>query len=77
MPVKNEDGTGFPIKKEGPEAFPIEREIVDEDAVGVEFDADVSPEFVAALNARVYELLDEASQRAEANDRKTVFARDL
>lgn len=37
----------------------------------------VSADFYDALNDRVADLLDDASRRAEANDRKTVQPRDL
>ena len=37
----------------------------------------VSADFYDALNEEVTELLNEAAQRAEDNDRKTVQARDL
>jgi histone H3/H4 len=37
----------------------------------------VSADFYDALNDEVAELLTEAAARAEANDRKTVQARDL
>jgi histone H3/H4 len=37
----------------------------------------VSADFYEALDAKVEELLDDAARRADANDRKTVQARDL
>lgn len=37
----------------------------------------ISRDFFDALDEEVEELLDDASRRAEANDRKTVQARDL
>lgn len=37
----------------------------------------VSADFYNALNEEVAELLDDAAERAEANDRKTVQPRDL
>ena len=37
----------------------------------------VSADFYDALNEEVSELLEDAAQRAEANDRKTVQPRDL
>ena len=37
----------------------------------------VSAEFYDALDAEVAELLEDAAQRADANDRKTVQPRDL
>ncbi|MBX0296924.1 DUF1931 domain-containing protein [Haloarcula nitratireducens] len=37
----------------------------------------VSADFYEALDDEVNELLEDAAQRAEANDRKTVQARDL
>ncbi|MBX0297410.1 DUF1931 domain-containing protein [Haloarcula nitratireducens] len=37
----------------------------------------VSADFYEALDEEVAELLEDAAQRAEANDRKTVQARDL
>lgn len=37
----------------------------------------VSADFYDALNEEVEELLEDAAQRAEANDRKTVQPRDL
>ncbi|CAP15059.1 MULTISPECIES: DNA-binding protein [Halobacterium] len=37
----------------------------------------VSADFYAALNEEVAELLDDAADRAEANERKTVQPRDL
>ena len=37
----------------------------------------VSADFYEALDERVEEVLEEAGRRAEANDRKTVQARDL
>ena len=40
-------------------------------------DNNVSAEFYDALNEEVAELLDDAAERAEANDRKTVQPRDL
>ena len=40
-------------------------------------DHPVSAEFHEALNDEVTELLNEAAERAEANDRKTVQPRDL
>jgi len=44
------------------------------DALG---DNNVSADFYEALDDEVAELLDDAAQRAEANDRKTVQPRDL
>ena len=40
-------------------------------------DNNVSADFYDALNEEVAELLDDAADRAEANDRKTVQPRDL
>jgi len=40
-------------------------------------DHNVSADFFDALNDDVEELLEEAAQRAEANDRRTVQPRDL
>jgi histone H3/H4 len=40
-------------------------------------DHPVSADFYEALNDEVAELLNEAAERAEANDRKTVEPRDL
>jgi histone H3/H4 len=40
-------------------------------------DKNVSADFYDNLDAEVKELLEEASRRAEQNDRKTVQARDL
>ena len=40
-------------------------------------DNNVSAEFYGALDEEVAELLDDAAERAEANDRKTVQPRDL
>ena len=40
-------------------------------------DHNVSAEFYAALSEEVGELLDDAAERAAANDRKTVQPRDL
>ena len=40
-------------------------------------DNPVSADFYEALNDEVAELLNEAAERAEANDRKTVESRDL
>ena len=40
-------------------------------------DKNVASDFYDALDDRVEELLDDASRRAEANDRKTVQPRDL
>jgi histone H3/H4 len=40
-------------------------------------DQNVSSDFYDALDAEVSDLLNEASQRAEDNERKTVQARDL
>jgi len=40
-------------------------------------DHHVSGDFYDALNEEVAELLDDAGERAEANDRKTVQPRDL
>ncbi len=40
-------------------------------------DQNVSSDFYAALDDEVEELLEDAARRAEANDRKTVQARDL
>jgi histone H3/H4 len=40
-------------------------------------DNNVSAEFYDALNEEVAELLDDAAERAESNDRKTVQPRDL
>lgn len=44
------------------------------DAVG---DMNVSSDFYDSFNEEVEELLAEAAERAEANDRKTVQSRDL
>jgi histone H3/H4 len=40
-------------------------------------DKNVSADFFDALNEEVGELLEDASRRADANDRKTVQPRDL
>ena len=40
-------------------------------------DQNVSADFYDALNEEVAELLNDAAERAEANDRKTVQPRDL
>ncbi|MEZ3116908.1 DUF1931 domain-containing protein [Halobaculum sp. MBLA0147] len=40
-------------------------------------DENVAADFYEALDEEVAELLDDASRRAEANDRKTVQPRDL
>jgi histone H3/H4 len=40
-------------------------------------DNNVSADFYDALNEEVAELLDDAAERAESNDRKTVQPRDL
>ncbi|PAU81524.1 DUF1931 domain-containing protein [Halorubrum salipaludis] len=40
-------------------------------------DNNVSADFYDVLNEEVAELLDDAAERAEANDRKTVQPRDL
>ena len=40
-------------------------------------DQNVSSDFYDALDNEVSDLLDDAAQRAEDNDRKTVQARDL
>ncbi|MFC7165300.1 DUF1931 domain-containing protein [Halospeciosus flavus] len=40
-------------------------------------DHNVSSDFYEALDDEVRELLEEAAERAEANDRKTVQPRDL
>ena len=40
-------------------------------------DHNVSADLYDALNEEVADMLDEASERAEANDRKTVQPRDL
>lgn len=40
-------------------------------------DNNVSSDFYDALNEEVQEVLDDAARRADANDRKTVQARDL
>lgn len=40
-------------------------------------DQNVASDFYDALNDEVQELLDDAAQRAQDNDRKTVQARDL
>ena len=40
-------------------------------------DMNVSSDFYDALDEEVDELLEDAAERAEANDRKTVQARDL
>jgi histone H3/H4 len=40
-------------------------------------DQNVSADFYDALNEEVVELLNDAAERAEANDRKTVQPRDL
>jgi histone H3/H4 len=40
-------------------------------------DRAVSADFYEALNEEVAEVLNEAAERAEANDRKTVQPRDL
>ena len=40
-------------------------------------DNNVASDFYAALDAEVEELLEDAAERAESNDRKTVQPRDL
>ena len=40
-------------------------------------DKNVAADFYDALNEEVGEILDEAAERADANDRKTVQPRDL
>jgi histone H3/H4 len=40
-------------------------------------DHSVAADFYEALDGEVTEFIDEATQRAEANDRKTVHPRDL
>jgi histone H3/H4 len=40
-------------------------------------DKNVATDFYAALDAEVNELVSDAAQRADANDRKTVQPRDL
>lgn len=40
-------------------------------------DSNVAADFYDALDAEVEELLEDAADRAEANDRKTVQPRDL
>jgi histone H3/H4 len=40
-------------------------------------DQNIASEFYDALDEEVSDLLDDAAQRAEDNDRKTVQARDL
>lgn len=40
-------------------------------------DQNVASDFYDALNEEVTDLVEEASERAEANDRKTVQPRDL
>jgi histone H3/H4 len=40
-------------------------------------DANVASDFYDALNEEVEDLLEDAAERADANDRKTVQARDL
>lgn len=40
-------------------------------------DKNVATDFYDALNTEVDELLQDAAQRADANDRKTVQSRDL
>lgn len=40
-------------------------------------DVNVSADFYDALDEKVTDLLDDASRRADANDRKTVQPRDL
>jgi len=40
-------------------------------------DMNVSSDFYGELNEEVEELLEDAAERAEANDRKTVQPRDL
>ena len=40
-------------------------------------DKNVASDFYDALDAEVAELLEDAAERAEANDRKTVQPRDL
>ena len=40
-------------------------------------DSNVAADFYDALDAEVSDLLEDASRRAEENDRKTVQARDL
>ncbi|EMA54492.1 MULTISPECIES: hypothetical protein [Halococcus] len=40
-------------------------------------DSNVAADFYDALDAEVEDLLEDASRRAEENDRKTVQARDL
>lgn len=46
-------------------------------AVKESVSGNVSSDFYDALNEEVEELLEDASRRAEDNDRKTVQARDL
>lgn len=46
-------------------------------AVKDAIDGNVSSDFYEALDAEVEEVLDDATQRAEQNNRKTVQARDL
>lgn len=40
-------------------------------------DRNVASDFYGALNGEVEEILEDAAERAEANDRKTVQPRDL
>lgn len=40
-------------------------------------DQNVAADFYEALNEEVGDILEDAAQRAQANDRKTVQARDL
>jgi len=40
-------------------------------------DKNVSSDFYDALDAEVQEIIDDAAERADGNDRKTVQARDL
>lgn len=40
-------------------------------------DHNVASDFYEALDAEVEEIIDDAAERAEANDRKTVQPRDL
>ena len=52
-------------------------DLIVDSAVKDSVEQNVASDFYTALDERVAELLDDAAQRAEANDRKTVQPRDL
>lgn len=52
-------------------------DLIVKSAVKERLDANVSADFYEALNEEVADLLDDATRRAAANDRKTVQRRDL